>query len=98
MSAPSPSAGDPVGPPNNVTPDRLARASRRSGGGNRTPALSLRQGAIVSAGSGTCTITIGGDSTPVPGVRHLASYSPTSGDSVFLAMNDDDVIVLGKLA
>ncbi len=45
------------------------------------------------------TVQVEGSSVNVPGVRYLASYSPTVGDTVWCALIDGrDLLVLGVLA
>lgn len=46
----------------------------------------------------TVTITVGGSTTEIPGVRYAASYAPTVGDVVYGRIVDTDYLVEGKLA
>jgi hypothetical protein len=43
------------------------------------------------------SLKISGGTTAITGIRYLASYTPTVNDVVVCLMNDNDVIVLGKL-
>ena len=81
----------------NTNQGRLARTIR-GGTQQRVPEIALRQGTVTAAGTTTCTVTIGGDSTEVDECRFLAWYVPTVGDSVWIIINGFDTIVLGKLA
>lgn len=60
--------------------------------------MRLRSGVIVSDETGTVTITVGGSEVEIPGIKHLASYSPTPGDTVYMLTDGFDVLILGKLA
>lgn len=61
------------------------------------PAVKLRQGVVQAVTGETVTVTIGGSETPVTGFKHLASYTPVVGDTVWLATDGRDWIVLGTL-
>ena len=61
------------------------------------PAVKLRQGVIQSVQTSSVTLTIGGSATAVSGVKYLSSYSPTVGDTVWLATDGRDWLVIGKL-
>lgn len=60
--------------------------------------LRLRQGKVSSIQTGSVTITIGGSTATVAGVKYLASYSPTTNDAVWMLSDGRNVIILGKLA
>lgn len=64
---------------------------------SQTP-VRLRFGQVQTVGSGDLTITVGGASVQVAGVRHLSSYSASAGDTVVLLTDGLDVIVLGKVS
>lgn len=72
-------------------------------GSARTPepaALRLRQGTVTAAApaSRTATITLGGDTTsPIPGVACMGTYHPVVGDTVWVAVNGTDLLILGSL-
>lgn len=59
--------------------------------------LRLRQGVVVSVSEPYLTITIAGSTTEIAGVAHLASYSPTAGDTVWIATDGTDLWVIGEL-
>ena len=61
------------------------------------PAVKLRQGVVQSVQTGSVTLTIGGSSVSVSGVKYLSSYVPVGGDTVWLATDGRDWIVIGKL-
>lgn len=69
----------------------LAEATTRDG-------ITLRQGKVtaVAASPSTVTVTVGG--YPVPGVRHLSTYTPVVDDVVWLLQDGPTHIVLGVLA
>jgi hypothetical protein len=61
------------------------------------PAVFLRLGTVTGiASDGTLTITLGGDSTAIPGVFTLPSYAPWVGDNVWVAVNGTDLLVIGS--
>jgi hypothetical protein len=56
--------------------------------------------AVVSAittGPSRVSIRISGAATAVTGIRYLSSYTPTVSDVVVCIVNENDIIVLGKL-
>lgn len=65
--------------------------------------LRLRQGTVTAASNadveaGVCTITLGGDTeTPIVGVSCLSSYRPVVNDTVWVAVNGTDLMVLGRV-
>ena len=62
--------------------------------------LYVRYGVIsaVTVSPNRVSVKVSGASTAVTGIRYLASYSPTVNDVVVCLLNDNDLIVLGKLA
>ena len=55
---------------------------------------------VVTARTNTNTrisVQISGATTPITGIRYLSSYTPTVSDVVVCLINDNDLIVLGKL-
>jgi len=62
------------------------------------PKLQLRKGQVTAIAAPTVTVTLGGSSTAIAGVSHLASYSPTVNDIVFVLVDGPSLLVLGKLA
>lgn len=65
--------------------------------------LRFRQGTVTAASNadieaGVCTITLGGDTTtPIVGVACLESYRPMVNDTVWVAVNGTDLMVLGRV-
>lgn len=62
------------------------------------PAVKLRQGVVQSIQTGSLTLTIGGSATTVSGIKYLSSYTPTVNDTVWLATDGRDWMVIGKLS
>lgn len=60
--------------------------------------MRMRSGVVVSDEVGTVTITVAGSTVEIPGIRHLDSYAPTAGDTVFMLTDGFDILILGKLA
>lgn len=56
--------------------------------------LVLRTGTLTASTSTTATITLGGAS--MSGVSMLASYTPTTGDTVVLLQSHGLLIIIGK--
>lgn len=79
---------------------QLSPASTRLGRSLRsvTPDLRLRQGTVDTVNAASVDITMAGSSIVIPGVRHLASYTPTEADNIYLLQSGSDLLVLGKLA
>lgn len=77
--------------------DRLARAIRGEQP-VRSPTLELRQGQIsaVDSANQRVSITLGGGSTVIPSVSHLASYLPLVGDTCWVLVNGPDLFVLDR--
>jgi len=64
----------------------------------RIDSVQWRQATVTATpGGGVITITLGGSSTAITGVKYLSSYSPTVNDIVQVLMAGPDLIVLGKL-
>lgn len=61
------------------------------------PEWRLRQGYVVSVGGGTATVTVGGGSTQITGVRYLGS-APTASAGCWLMVSETDLFILGQLA
>lgn len=59
----------------------------------------IRYGVVsaVTTGPSRVSVKVSGATTAVTGVRYLASYTPTLNDVVVCLLNDNDLIVLGKL-
>lgn len=63
--------------------------------------LTLRQGVVVAHTAGppaSMTVTLGGSSTQIAGVRYLGWYSPVNGDTVWCLRWGAGLVSLGKLA
>lgn len=88
---------DAIRPIAGADPDRDTRAEKvdRAVQG---PDLLLRQGVIlaVDVPAGRCTVSIGGDPTPVPTVKHMSNYRPKVGDSCWILVNGYDLLVLDR--
>lgn len=63
-----------------------------------TPGLRIRQGTVVSWSSYSITVTIGGSTEQVTGVKYLGSYAPRVGAHVWLITDGADVFAIGHLA
>jgi len=65
----------------------------------RNTSLFLRYGVIsaVTYSPSRVSVRVSGSATAITGVRYLSSYSPFAGDVVVCLLNDNDLIVLGKL-
>lgn len=65
------------------------------------PTVGLTTGKVTAVSTSPAGVTltgIRGSTTPVPGVRYLASYTPTVGDFVMVLTAATDLLVLGKVA
>jgi len=62
------------------------------------PGLRLRQGTVVAVSSYGLTVTIGGSSEQVTGVKYLGSYAPRVGTHVWLITDGSDIFAIGHLA
>ena len=62
--------------------------------------LRLRQGYVTNYNSSTKTIDvqIAGDTNVLPDVKYLHSYSPQTGDTVWLLSNGADLLCIGNQA
>ena len=77
----------------------LASELTPGGPGGDTPTLRFRQGAIVSVqANGTATVTIGGDTTQLAGVKVASCVCPVPGASCWLAVDGRDLFVIATLA
>lgn len=54
--------------------------------------------AVNTSPVASVNLYLDGSTTVTPNVRYLSSYTPTAGDTVFVARYGSDRIVLGKLA
>lgn len=82
-------------------PDRTARAiTGRSDEAVRAPTAELRQGVVqaVNVPAARVDVTLGGDSTSIPGVAHLSNYRPTVNDTCWVLVNGPDLLVLDRTA
>lgn len=67
----------------------------------RARLVSRRQAEVTEVINGspkTLSIKIGGSDNVVTGVRYLASYTPSVGHTVWVDIQQEDMIVIGKLA
>lgn len=63
-----------------------------------TPGLRLRQGRVEAWSNYGITVTIGGSTEQVTGVRYLGSYAPRVGAHVWLITDGSDIFAIGHLA
>lgn len=63
-----------------------------------TPGLRLRQGEVVGWSNYGITVTIGGSTEQVTGVKYLGSYAPRVGAHVWLITDGSDIFAIGHLA
>jgi hypothetical protein len=59
--------------------------------------MGIRQGEIISIQTGSVTVTVGGGTTQIAGIRYLESYYPAVGDTVYMVHLDDDLWILGAI-
>lgn len=61
--------------------------------------LFIRYGVIsaVTTLPSRVSVKVSGATTAVTGIRYLSSYTPVVNDVVVCLLNDNDLIVLGKL-
>lgn len=59
--------------------------------------LHRRQGVVVSIQGSSATIRLGGSTTNVAGIRHLGSYTPVVGHTVWVLVDGPDMLILGSL-
>jgi hypothetical protein len=59
----------------------------------------IRYGVVsaVTTSPNRVSVKVSGSTTPITGIRYLASYTPTTLDVVVCLLNENDLIVLGKL-
>lgn len=64
------------------------------------PPLRMRQGYVQNYNSSAKTIDvqIAGDASILPSVRYLHSYSPQTGDTIWLLSWGTDLLALGNIA
>lgn len=61
--------------------------------------LRFRVGTVVSVQTDrTCTVTIGGDTTQISGVKYMSDIAPDPNAAVWLVTDGRDMFVLGHLA
>ena len=58
------------------------------------PASRVRQGSVVSVAGRTCTVTIGGGTVQVPGVRAADHVTATAGASCWLVTDGRDWLII----
>lgn len=76
----------------------LAGELTPGGPGGEPSQLRLRQGSIVSVQTdGSATVTIGGDTTPIAGVKVASHVCPIPGASCWLAVDGRDLFVMATL-
>lgn len=73
--------------------NRLVQALEQS------PGVRVRFGTVVSVQADwSCTVTIGGSTTPISGVRYAADVQPLPGSGCVLASDGTDLFILAVLA
>lgn len=61
--------------------------------------LRFRVGTVISVQTDrTCTVTIGGDTTQIAGVRYMSDIAPDPNAAVWLVTDGRDMFVLGHMA
>lgn len=60
--------------------------------------LRLRQGVIASVQTTSATVTIGGSTTQIAGVKWFSGYSPVANDTVWLLEQDRQYFIIGSLS
>ena len=61
--------------------------------------LRFRVGTVISVQTDrTCTVTIGGDTTQISGVRYMSDIAPDPNAAVWLVTDGRDMFVLGHMA
>lgn len=63
-----------------------------------SPGLRLRQGKVEAWSNYGITVTIGGSTEQVTGVKYLGSYAPRVGAHVWLVTDGSDIFAIGHLA
>lgn len=61
------------------------------------PNVNRRQGVVSVVNTGSCDITLGGNSIIIPGVKYLQSYSPKVNDTVWIDFCDTDPLIIGSV-
>ena len=65
----------------------------------KTNPLRFRVGTVVSVQTDrTCTVTIGGDTTPISGIRYMSDMAPDPNAAVWLVTDGRDMFALGHMA
>ncbi len=69
-------------------------------GTDNFPSLRLRQAVVETFNSGakTLDIQLAGDSNILPSIKYLDSYTPQTGDTIFVLTNGADILCLGNIA
>lgn len=73
--------------------DDVVRALRAATDDGKT----LRQGVVDSVGSGVCAVKWGNNATASPNQRHLKSYYPVVGETVWGVRDENVIIVIGPV-
>lgn len=55
----------------------------------------LRKGYVVSVGGGSATVTVGGGTEEITGVKYLGA-APTASVGCWLMVSDTDMFILGQ--
>lgn len=81
----------------NPTGRRLAERVKKPDLPLAGQAMVLRRGTIVSASAGRATVTLGGDTTELPGVPYDEDKTFVAGDEVFLGHQPPMLVILFKV-
>lgn len=65
---------------------------------DKSARINILQGKITAVSSGSVSLQLRGDTTTLTGIKYLDSYVPAVNDIVFILVNKNDLVVLGKLA
>jgi hypothetical protein len=81
--------------------DPVRELGRQSAPTVQQPQIFRHFGVVQSSTAGppaSVTVTLSGSSTSTAGIRYLASYTPTNGDTVLILRAGGDLVCIGKLA
>lgn len=60
--------------------------------------IRVRFGQVTASAASSVSVTVGGSTTVISGVRYLKSYTPVVNDTVVMLTDGLDLIVLGSIA
>lgn len=92
----------PQGLPTDAQIRELAAQLQSTAADANPGALAMSQGVITAtdpnAAPPTCTVTLSGSTTEIPGVRYMAYYSPVVQDTVQVLLQNGSMLVIGHIA